>query len=100
MGALLTEIMQQKIAVTEDGRTRRLPALLVMLRRLANDGMRGDKKAIQFLLTLVDRYGDAAQAMPQLHELLDEDAAIIARYLPESSRIADPKKSEQPHDRR
>jgi len=83
LGALLTEILQQKIPVTEDGKTRRLPALLVMLRRLANDGMRGDKKAIQFLLTLVDRYGQAAEAVPQLQDLLEEDAAIIARYLPE-----------------
>lgn len=93
LGALLTEILQQRIPVTEDGRTRRLPALLVMLRRLANDGMRGDKKAIQFLLTLVDRYGQAADAVPQLQELLEEDAAIIARYLPETSKGPGPKAS-------
>lgn len=86
IGALLTEILQQKIPIAENGRTRRLPALLVMLRRLANDGLRGDKKAIQFLLTLVDRYGQTAEAVPQLNELLDEDVAIIARYLPETSK--------------
>ena len=38
VGALLKDILQQKIAVTENGKTRRIPALEVMLRRLANVG--------------------------------------------------------------
>jgi len=88
LGALLTEILQQKIPVTEHGKTKRLPALLVMLRRLANDGMRGDKRAIQFLLSLVDRYGEASQALPQFQELLAEDAEILAQYAPQHSRPA------------
>jgi Family of unknown function (DUF5681) len=37
VGAVLKDILQQKIAVTENGKTRRIPALEVMLRRLAND---------------------------------------------------------------
>jgi hypothetical protein len=74
-----------------------LPALLVMLRRLANDGMRGDKKAVQFLLTLVERYGDSSQAMPKLHELLEEDAEILARYLPGGSDAVNRTRDEKDH---
>ena len=42
VGAVLNDILQQKIAVTENGKTRRIPALEVMLRRLANVAMRSD----------------------------------------------------------
>jgi Family of unknown function (DUF5681) len=34
VGAVLRDVIQQRIAVTENGRTRRIPALEVMLRRL------------------------------------------------------------------
>lgn len=40
VGAILQDILRQKIAVTENGKTRRLAALEVMLRRLVNDAMR------------------------------------------------------------
>src|SRR5262249_42701017 len=43
VGALLQDILSQLVPVTENGRTRRLPALEVMLRRLANDAMRNDR---------------------------------------------------------
>jgi hypothetical protein len=56
VGAVLKDILQQKIAVTENGKTRRIPALEVMLRRLANDAMRSDPNAIRLLLPLIDRY--------------------------------------------
>src|SRR5271157_5882967 len=50
VGAILKDIIEQKIAVTENGKTRRMPALEVMLRRLVNDSMRGDGKAMKMLL--------------------------------------------------
>jgi hypothetical protein len=56
VGAILQEILEQRIAVTENGRTRRIPALEVMLRCLANDAMRNDVAALKTILTLVDRY--------------------------------------------
>ena len=59
VGAMLQEILRQKIAVTENGRTRRLPALEVILRRLANDAMRSEPRALKLLLALNDRYGDS-----------------------------------------
>ena len=62
VGAVLNDILQQKIVVTENGKTRRIPALEVMLRRLANDAMRSDPNAIRLLLPLIDRYSDSPEA--------------------------------------
>jgi Family of unknown function (DUF5681) len=84
VGALLQAIIRKKIAVTENGKTRRIAALEVMLRRLANDAMRSDPKAIKLLLSLVDRYGDSPEASLRLCDVLAEDRAILAQYLPNS----------------
>jgi hypothetical protein len=59
VGAVLQEILQQKIAVTENGKTRRVPALEVMLRRLANDAMRSEPAALKLMLSLYDRYQES-----------------------------------------
>ena len=83
VGSLLQDIIQQKIAVTENGRTRRLPALEIMLRRLANDAMRGEQRAIKFLLSLIEQYGASPETKLQLGEMLTEDAEILAQYLHE-----------------
>jgi hypothetical protein len=91
VGAVLQDIIQQKVAVTENGKTRRIPALEVVLRRLTNDAMKGDPKAIRLLLSLNDHYGDAPTSSLELRELLAEDAAILAEYLQQPSQSeADP----------
>jgi Family of unknown function (DUF5681) len=87
VGAVLQDIIHQKVSVTEGGKTRRLPALEVMLRRLANDAMRSDQKAIKLLLSLVDRYAESPEAALQLRGLLDEDEEILAQYLNEPGDI-------------
>lgn len=81
VGAVLQEIIQQKVAVTEGGKTRHMPALEVMLRRLTNDAMRSDQKAVKLLLSLVDRYAQSPEASIQIRELLDEDEQILSQYL-------------------
>ena len=48
-------------AVPKTEETRRLPALEVILRRLANDAMRSEPRALKLLLALYDRYGDSPQ---------------------------------------
>lgn len=81
VGAVLQDIIQQKVSVTESGKSRRVSVLEVMLRRLANDAMRSDQKAIKLLLSLVDRYAESPETAIQLRELLAEDEAILAQYL-------------------
>ena len=82
VGAVLQEVLRQRIPVTENGRTRRLPALEVMLRRLANEAMRSEPSAVKLMLSLVDRYTETPEATLSVDELHAEDQAIIARYLP------------------
>ena len=88
VGAILQDILRQKIAVTENGKTRRLAALEVMLRRLVNDAMRSDAKAMKLLLALVERYAETTEAKVQLGELLAEDQTILAQYLLEPKASA------------
>ena len=81
VGAILQEVIRQKVAVTESGKTRRVPAIEGMLRRLVNDALRGDSSAVKLLLSLVDRYGDSHEATIKLADMLAEDREILARYL-------------------
>src|SRR3984957_11556880 len=81
VGAVLQEILGQRVAVTENGKTRRLPALEVMLRRLANDAMRSEPVALKLMLSLFDRYGQSPEAGIRLDEVLAEDRAILANFL-------------------
>jgi hypothetical protein len=83
VGALLRDILEQRVAVTENGRTRRIPTLEVMLRRLANDAMRKDIVALKTILNLLDRYGEAPESHIKLDELLEEDRDILANFLPQ-----------------
>lgn len=81
VGAVLQDILRQKIAVTENGRTRRLSALEVILRRLANDAMRSEPRALKLLLALYDRYGESPDTDLRLDEILAEDREILSNFL-------------------
>lgn len=95
VGALLQDILGQRIAVTENGKTRRLPALEIMLRRLANDAMRSEPAAVKLMLSLVDRYGQSQEAGISLAEVLAEDKAILANYLKQSANHSGPSPKSQ-----
>jgi hypothetical protein len=81
VGAVLQDILRQKVAVTENGRTRRLSTLDIVLRRLANDAMRNETSAVKLILTLVERYGESPATQIQIEDLLAEDRAILERFL-------------------
>jgi hypothetical protein len=87
VGAVLQDIIQQKIAVTENGKTRRIPALEVMLRRLVNDAMRSDPRAMKLLLALIDRYSDSPETALRPGDVLAEDQEILAQYLREPAGL-------------
>jgi hypothetical protein len=77
----------KKIAVTENGKTRRIPTLEVMFRWIVNDAARRDPVALKLLLPLIDRYASSLETELRLDELLAEDQAILSQYL---SRPAGP----------
>jgi ParB-like chromosome segregation protein Spo0J len=81
VGAILQHILGQKIAVTENGKTRRIPILEVMFRRLVNDAVRRDAAALKLLLPLIDRYAASPETELHLGELLAEDQVILSQYL-------------------
>jgi Family of unknown function (DUF5681) len=81
VGAVLRDVIQRRIEVTENGKTRRILVLEVMLRRLANDAMRSDPRAMKLLLFLIDRYGEAPEVGPHLEEMLAEDREILMHFL-------------------
>lgn len=98
VGAVLRDIIRQKVPVTEGAKTRRIPVLEVMLRRLANAAMKGDQKAIRLLLSLVDHYAESPETAIQFRELLAEDAEILGQYLRESVSSAPPPPSTEASD--
>ena len=49
IGSILQEAMRQKIAVTENGKTKKLPAIEVLIMRLRADALRGDIKSLTVL---------------------------------------------------
>ena len=81
VGVMLQEILERRVSVNENGKTRRLPTLEVMLRRLANDAMRSDQRATKLLLSLIDRYAGSSENTIKLTDILAEDEEILALYL-------------------
>ena len=81
VASVLLDVIKQKIAVTENGRTRRVPVFEVILRRLANDAMRNEPRAVKLMLSLVDRYADTSETTEPIEDELAEDREILARYL-------------------
>jgi hypothetical protein len=83
VGAVLRDVIDQKIQITENGKVRHLPALKVMLRRAFNDAMRSGPGAQKFFFSLIDRYADLNETavVPDIDEVLAEDREILARYL-------------------
>jgi hypothetical protein len=81
VGAVLRDVVRQRIAVTENGKTRRILVLEVVLRRLANDAMRSDAKALRLLLSLIERYAESPEAEHHLEDVLAEDREILTRFL-------------------
>jgi hypothetical protein len=93
----LLDVTRQKIPVTENGKTRRMPALEVMLRTLTNEAVQNDQAALKLIFTLMERYGDPTETTiaPNRNEVLAEDQEILERYLEKLSPPA-AKQTEKP----
>jgi hypothetical protein len=81
VGAILQDVIQQKTAVTVNGKELMVPAIEGALRRLASDALGGDNAAMKLLLALIDRYGVSPEMAVTLGDLIAEDQQILARYL-------------------
>ena len=81
IGERLRELMNSKVAVTEQGRTRRMSRFDVMLRHSADDAMRGDQRALKLLMEFFHRYGAEVEGTVRSEEITSEDLEILADYL-------------------
>lgn len=95
VGEIFRDLFRQKISVTENGKTRKMPALVVMLRRLQNDAMRGDAKALKLFLSLAERYLCVMETTDVSGSLPAEDEAILSQYLRD---LRDPLEKAPPED--
>jgi hypothetical protein len=80
---IVRKIVGQKVTVTENGRTRRIPRLEAILLRAASEASRGDVASLRLLLQLAERYGESAQTGAERETIAAEDVAILRRYLPD-----------------
>jgi Family of unknown function (DUF5681) len=99
---IVRKIIGQKVTVTENGRTRRIPRLEAILMRAASEASRGDAASLRLLLQLAERYGESAQTGGERQTIAAEDVAILRRYLPDlassaSEEVAPETKPEAEH---
>jgi hypothetical protein len=71
--------------------------LEVILRRLANDAMRSEPRALKLLLALYDRYEVSPETDVRLNEILAEDREILSNFL---DKTADPKEAKNKSGKR
>lgn len=81
MGDFFRDVASLKVTVTENCKTRKMPAPVYVLRRLQNDAMRGDAKALKLFLSLADRYLSATGTADISGSFPAEDEAILSNYL-------------------
>jgi hypothetical protein len=77
-GTILQELLQHKVTITERGKARKITLQEAMLRKVAEDCLRGNIKSIGFLLT---RYYAAAAGETSQAELSEDDKAVLEAYL-------------------
>ena len=85
--------------MTEQGRTRRISRLDVMLRQLTNDAMRGDQRALKLLMEFLHRYGPEVEETARSEEMTSEDLEILSDFLQKTQPSgSDPNNSPKKED--
>ena len=74
---MLSELLFRKIKIREGGRERRITLFEGMLRRFAEDSLKGNIKAAAFLFS---RYGATSSDEAHQPELSGDDQAILKAY--------------------
>jgi hypothetical protein len=66
LATILNEAMQQKIEIQEKGRTRRISVWEAVVKTLRNNALKGDFKAIAFLLAQEPEITRIAEPIPRI----------------------------------
>jgi hypothetical protein len=62
--------MTKSVTITENGKRKKISKLEAAVTQLANDAARGDKKAIQLAVALLQMYEPAIEAQRPVHSIL------------------------------
>jgi len=78
----LEDALAQKVTVTENGRTRKLSKREIMVMTAVNKAVKGDPKAFNTVIALMDRLGLSVAAPEEPRgDLTPDDQAILAEFL-------------------
>jgi hypothetical protein len=75
---ILSDLFKQKVRISENGKVRKITVLEAILRKVAEDCLRGNIKSVGFLL---NRYYAAAAGGAAQAELSEDDQAVLDAYL-------------------
>jgi Family of unknown function (DUF5681) len=78
--SILQELLQHKVALNERGKTRKIILLEAILRKVAEDCLRGNVKSVNFLL---NRYYAAAAGDGAQGDISQDDKAVLETFLRE-----------------
>jgi hypothetical protein len=71
---ILQDLLQYKVSITERGKTRKIPLMEAMLRKIAEDGLKGNVKSVTFLL---NRYQTILIGDDSARQTLSEDDKVV-----------------------
>jgi hypothetical protein len=80
VGQIIEGALMTKVTVMENGRSKTMTAEEVIIRKLALDAASGDKRAIQTLFSLRDRYQDSSETTLDTTDLQSDDRKILDDY--------------------
>jgi hypothetical protein len=75
---ILNGILKKKVRINESGKVRKITVLEAILRKVAEDGLRGNIKSVGFLL---NRYSTAMAGGAAQADLSEDDRAVLDAYL-------------------
>lgn len=75
---ILQDLLQQKIGLNERGKTRRITLHEAILRRIAEDCLKGNTKSAAFLL---NRYHAMSASKPEEAGLSEDEKTVLETYL-------------------
>jgi hypothetical protein len=88
IATVLTEVLEEKIVISENGVRRRVTKLEAALIKLANQAASGDPVALRLLTALV-RSVDERVVEPATKQLSQDDLQIMKRVLQRQGRAAE-----------
>jgi hypothetical protein len=80
VGQIIEASLMTKVTVVENGRSKAMTAQEVIIRKLTLDAAGGDKRAVQTLFSLRDRYQDSNETTLDTTDLQSDDRKILDDY--------------------